>query len=325
MKIRTLALVSAAALSACAMTTTQDAGSSVSSSAISSIRETQNITYIGVVEPAGISVYTEGSHRLVLPEGKFVLLESSTVDLNGYVNEKVMVFGSIRPTVEAGGMVMRVTEIQLQDSSSSSSKESSAETSSVPSRGSSALSSAFATVSSVAISPSSSTAAVESSETQSSLFVSSLAEKSSLSSVPASSASSVASSQADLSLKIETMSRQNFAPSLWTQQYCTSHIGFCLPIHKNWWFKSFGTTTVELWRVEISSEPVENLGEGPIVVRLLTDSRSADDGTVKTEGGTVTFVKSWTFDRHFEIVADARLSEAVRYIGSTLSVFDDAR
>ena len=77
------------------------------------MRETKNISYDGIVKPAGISIYQQGTHRLSLPNGKFVLLESETVDLNGYVDEHVRIFGALRPTVEAGGMIMRVERMQL--------------------------------------------------------------------------------------------------------------------------------------------------------------------------------------------------------------------
>jgi len=79
------------------------------------IRETNNVVYEGVIKPAGISIYQQGSHRLMLQDGRFILLESDSVDLNGYVNEKVEVRGALRPTVEDGGMIMRVEQTRLLD------------------------------------------------------------------------------------------------------------------------------------------------------------------------------------------------------------------
>ena len=76
-------------------------------------RETPNVTYKGVVQPAGISIYQQGSHRLVLEDDRFILLESDQIDLNGYVGESVEVFGSISPTVEEGGIIMTVENINL--------------------------------------------------------------------------------------------------------------------------------------------------------------------------------------------------------------------
>lgn len=293
-------------------------GSSESSmtESISSIRETGNVTYSGVIQPSGISIYSEGSHRLVLPEGKFILLESESVDLNGYVGETVNVFGSIRPTVEAGGMIMRVDTVQLTGSSdasvSSPTSDSSAEMSSLSSESEST----------------SSVSSVVSLSEQSSVSSSSVKSVAS-SSKPVSSASQSVSEESSSSVeqdakreeRIVSMSHQNLENAQWTQQYCTSHIGFCVPVHRNWWFKSFGATNTELWHVEINSEPLEMLGDGPIVIRLMTGTDTPADNTVTTQGSNVTFVKSWSLDRHFEIVADKRLEESVRYIGAHLTEF----
>ena len=80
-------IVLCTALVACttapAADTTENADSSSSMSSVSSVRETNNVSYIGMVKPAGISIYSEGTHRLVLETEKIILLESSTVDLNG--------------------------------------------------------------------------------------------------------------------------------------------------------------------------------------------------------------------------------------------------
>ncbi|MFA7681711.1 MAG: hypothetical protein WCX61_01640, partial [Candidatus Peribacteraceae bacterium] len=76
--------------------------SSVSSESDLTERETKNVTYQGVVQASGISIYQQGTHRLMMPDGRFILLESTDVDLNGYVGEEVEVTGALRPTVEAG-------------------------------------------------------------------------------------------------------------------------------------------------------------------------------------------------------------------------------
>jgi len=269
------------------------------------VRETANVSYDGVVRPAGISIYQEGTHRLSLANSHFILIESAVIDLNGYVDENVRIFGSLRPTVEAGGMIMRVERIELLGGSSESSSSSSSLVSSLPSSSPSSLPSSSAP-SSVPTSPSSLSSALPAS-----------------SAAPASSGSDAAAPSqpsAAFLTRIELMARQDFADANWTQQYCTSHIGFCLPVHRNWWFKSFGTTSTALWQVELSSEPVLDLHDGPIAVRLLPGSRSTSDKTVVTEGTAVTGYRDWTDNRHFEITADARLEGAVRYITEHLSV-----
>ena len=331
-----LVWIPAAVLAGCNLVSVDNAPVSVSSiSAMSedasSVRETSNVSYSGVVQPSGISIYTEGSHRLVLPEGKFILLESDALDLNGYVGENVVVFGSLRPTVEAGGMIMRVDRIELADGATASGSSLSSSSSSDSSELSSALSevSAESVASSEAVSkaesaaskPASSAASTAQSKATVASSTSSSAVKSSAVSKSSQQEASQPETDAQFETRVLSMSHQNLESAQWTQQYCTSHIGFCAPVHRNWWFKSFGATSTELWHVEINSEPLDMLGDGPVVIRLMTGADTAADGTVTTQGAKVTFIKSWSLDRHFEIVADKRLEAIVRYIGTHLTEF----
>ncbi len=301
--------------------TTDNTGdeSSASSASEELFRETSNVTYTGIVQPAGISIYMQGSHRLSLLGGKFILLESDAVDLNGYVNEEVQIYGSLRPTVEAGGMIMRVERIVLlseQNSSGTSSSMNSSESTSSDSTSSGASfsvqssieESSFSSMQSAAVS---SIHSVTSSRSTSSQDVSQI-----------SSQSSKASDQSPAFLeRLEVMVRQDYATQHWTQKYCTSHVGFCVPVHRNFWFKSFGATETSLWHVEISSEPVENLFDGPIVMELLPESMTSMDGTVLSENGTVVAYKEWTFGRHFRITASDKLTQAVTYMMQNITEF----
>ncbi len=260
-----------------------------------SVRATRNVTYTGTVQPAGISIYQQGSHRLVLPGGKFILLESDTLDLNGYVNEEVRAYGALRPTVEAGGMIMRVERIELVAKSSVSSAPS--------------VQSSAAALSSTSETNSSTT------QTTSTVTVSSQTTVSSVSSTEESAPS------AAFQERVEVMARQDYSSSNWTQQYCSSHVGFCVPVHRNFWFKSFGATDTTLWHVEISSEPVENMHEGPIVLELFAGSAVSNDGTVDVSGGKAVAYKEWTFGRHFRISGDARLEIPIRYMMSHITEY----
>ena len=106
----------------------------------------------------------------------------------------------------------------------------------------------------------------------------------------------------------------------WTQQYCSTHIGFCIPVHKNWWFKSFGTTTSYLWHVELGPEELQNLGDGPLVVNLLSGALSgAADTEVKMQGNSAVGYRAWTDNRHFEISAPVELQAAVQHITANLA------
>ncbi len=119
-----LCALSLIALSACSFGgTPSDQNSSVSSEAVSSsdVQETRNVSYQGTVEKQGVSIFMEGTHRLRLADGRFILMESEVVDLGTYIGQKAEVFGAVRPTVEQGGLIMRVERVTSLEVSSSSS------------------------------------------------------------------------------------------------------------------------------------------------------------------------------------------------------------
>lgn len=274
-----------------------DGLSSSSSSSSESVLETRNVSFTGTVRPAGISIYMEGTHRLELSDGRFILLASEAVDLNGYVNEQVEVTGTVRPTVEEGGTIMRVEQIRLMDGSSSSSSAA------IVSEGSSS-SSASSVVPSAASSTPASKPAISSASSR-----------------------STASVSADVSEQVSVMAKQNVAASNWTQAYCApATVGFCVPVHRNWYFMSFGAATQALWHVEVGSSAIENVGDAPIAVNLLGGSLQSSgrtDNEIRDDGTTVRGYREWTKDRHIEISAPSALSEAVTYMTQHLSAMEE--
>lgn len=304
MRLRTLPLFLAGLLLvSCGSTSpvpTPEEDLSSSSSSESPVIETRNVSFTGTVRPAGISIYMEGTHRLELGDGRFILLSSDTVDLNGYVGERAEVTGSIRPTVEEGGTIMRVEQVRLTEESSSVASPAAAQSSS-----------SFA----------SSLAAVASSAPAAPPPASSSAEQASVSS------SDVAVS-ADISAQVTSMAKQNFAAANWTQAYCSPPtVGFCIPIHRNWYFKSFGAATASLWHVEVGAQAIENVSDGPIAVNLFGGSVSAkgiSDQEIRDDGQIVRGYREWTKDRHIEISAPSALRGAVEYMTQNLSAMEEA-
>ena len=296
MQQRRLVLLCALLVSACTFFGGGDADpqtdGNAASSSIRSVAQTANVTYTGTVREAGISVYQEGTHRLILSDGRFILLESDEVDLNGYVGEQAEVFGTVRPTVEEGGVIMRVERITLADGTEISSAS---------------ASEAASAASSVARSSESTPVTASSVRPASSLTT----------------ASQAASSAAVPAGRVEAMAQADLSAGQWTQQYCSTHIGFCFPVHRNWWYQSFGTTTSNLWHVEISSEEITSLGQGPLVVRLVSGALQGGDGAVNVSGGVATGQRAWTDDRHFEVAGDARLETAIRYITSSIEASEE--
>lgn len=125
------------------------------------------------------------------------------------------------------------------------------------------------------------------------------------------------------------MAKQTYdQDGLWTQKYCTSHVAFCIPVHKNWYFKSFGATTTNMWHVEFSMADIEALNMGPIFMNLSqgsSASMNAESGQIRTQGSDVVGFLDWRDGTHFEIIADARLKAAVQYMLAHVTPYELAQ
>ena len=296
-------------------------------------RETPNVTYQGIVQPAGISIYQQGSHRLVLDDERFILLESDQVDLNGYVGEDVEVFGSIRPTVEEGGIIMNVENIRLETQGSETATGATSETGNTASvtegsGGENVGSEPEVTredPQEVAGEPEVTPPAEDTTGADAAVVAGENEPEDEL----LDSDVNVPTSAPPSSDKLESiiaMSKDSYAPERWTQQYCTGHIGFCMPVHKNWWYKSFGNTTTSLWQVEMLNMQIESIGDGVIAVKLIAGSvasKGATDRQVRVQGDQVIGYRSWEGDTHFEVIADARLVEPVTYITEHVTAYQE--
>lgn len=355
----TLGIVLGACTIGLGNTDSNGSASSSSSSEVSSEEAvfTPNVSYAGVLQEVGMSIYQQGTHSLALEDGQLILLESTdaNLDLNAYIGKRVEVHGSVQPTVEAGGTFMRVSEVTVLEpvaSSEASLLSSSTSSSSVASKKMCGGIAAFpCEAGQVCIDdPSdscdpktggadcaglcadvltqSSSVAPASSVSSSALTSSKPASSSAPSSV--SSASSVASvMNADLEPQVQIMVKQSYdQSSLWTQKYCTSHMAFCIPVHKNWYFKSFGATTSNLWHVEFGMVDISSLGQGAIVLNLVSGSSAsmdARDGQIKSQGSDLIGFKDWTDGNHFELIGDARLRPAIEYMLKNISAYELAQ
>jgi len=255
----------------------------------------------------------------MLSDGRFILLESEAVDLNGYVNESVEVRGSLRPTVEAGGMIMRVDQARLsvekEDEEQPPVEEEDADDDDLEPQEEDEEETDDDT---------SEEGAPEQQDDNDETDDDTPTEEP----TPEPSEEPPQPQQLpspELVPRIEQMASETFTSDQWTQQYCTAHIGFCIPVHRNWWFKSFGTTTSYLWHIELSSEEVAFLNSGPIHVNLVSGTvgaKKATDGQVRAQADSIVGFRSWTDNRHFEISAPPALEEAVTYITNHLSEYE---
>lgn len=324
---------------------------------------TKNVAYTGILEEGGVTIYQEGSHRLMLSDGKMVLLKSpedSEVPLNLYVGKLVRVKGDVMPTVEAGGTIMEVKEIHLirretdaegnehevlrvlcsgvgergtgcpenlvcdlqEDGMGICMEELVGGSSVSSSESSSSSENSLSSSVSSGTSPSSPSSASTSSVHSSSSFTSSSSSTSS-SLVSSGTSASAGSMGSGYGKAVELMLKEEYASDRWTQEYCTSHVGFCVPVHKNWYYKSFGALSSVLWHVEMGALDVEKMGDGPIAVELKSGdvvSIGVADGDVKIVGGKVIGYRSFSDSRHFEISAVDSLRVPVEYVTKSLSV-----
>ncbi len=347
-------------------TTSSSASSEVSnlSASSESALATKNVSYQGIIEVLGPSVYQEGTHKLVLADKSFIILKASdaNLELASYLGKRVEVRGSVQPTVEAGGTIMSVEEVTILDVTPETSSSSEAEAkkfaicggiagrlcetgftcvddpsdSCDPTTGGADCSGICIPSTAEKTSSSVQSSSVANSKASSSVkpipstsSVSSSSSKSSVTSSSASlssSASSQASNSAELEQQIVQMAKQQYAQdSLWTQKYCTSHIAFCIPVHKNWYFKSFGATTSNLWHVEFGISNIDVIGQGTIALHLVNGTLSSlglADGQVRVQGKDVVAFKEWKDGAHFEIIADARLQAAVSYMVSHITEYN---
>ena len=334
---------------------------SSSSSDSSDAGFTPNVSYSGVLDEIGVTTAMQGTHKLTLDDGQIIILQSSDdgLDLDRYTGRRVEVRGSVQPTVEAGGTIMSVAEVTVLEIASSSessdvSLESSTSTSSSSSssgkmcggiaalpcsegevciddpsdncdpKAGGADCSGICVEAMVMPSSSMSSAALSSSAPQHSSSTTSKASASTSSSVVSSSAATV--DQDAMDQQVQLMLKQSYdQSSLWTQKYCTSHIAFCIPVHKNWYFKSFGATTSNTWHVEFGMTSIDELNQGAIILNLVSGSSasaSATSGQIRTQGSDVIGFKDWQDGTHFELIGDARLRAAVEYMLANISPYE---
>lgn len=366
---------------------------------------TYNVTYTGILEEGGVTIYQQGTHRLMLSDGKMVLLdpaEETAIVLNLYVGKLVRIKGDVMPTVEAGGTIMEVQEIGwIRRETNEEGDEVEVIRMLCGGEGGSACPLGYVCElgeeekSSVCVEGEGSEGSEgseggegdeiddedvdvdegeedveEDAEAESGCnnpctdaqecsglgecaivgeqcmcpgtyvclagccsWVLESADSSECSAEGEANAGESGTSALlvqddeepaagedvpeDLATTIASMEEEDYAAGRWTQEYCSAHVGFCVSVHKNWYFKSFGATASLLWHVEMGAAEVADFGEGPLMVDLKTgavETLGVADGDVQVVGAKVIGYRSWSDNRHFEISAPASLVEPVTYV-----------
>lgn len=308
---------------------------------------TKNVTYSGIVdEKNGAERY--GTHVLRLADGQRIFISSSDpgLSLQSYLGKTVEARGSVQALSDTLSL-LRVEELTILESESSS--ISSSVSSGCGGVAGIACEDGFECVDDLSDDCSGTgtmtdcmgicvpVVKADSQVTMSSSVASSVPSSPSSSAISKASSSLALqkSSSAPLEVAVpastssssrpnaSVMAKQNYGSALWTQKYCTTHIGFCIPVHKNWYFKSFGATTSSLWRVEFGMSAIENIGDGPIALELHSGSSEAAgavSGGAKVQGDAVIGFADFK-DSHFVLTGDASLEGAIRYMLGQISAY----
>lgn len=266
----------------------------------------------GTIQKEGVSITMQGTHRLLTDTNEELLLKSSTVDLDSYLDERVRVSGDVTATVEAGGVIMEVESIErvtpgdlpvvLEEGSSS--EAASSQAASLPSPTSSSAKPSVSSAARSSIRPAMSSVTAASSVV-----------------VQPQESSSVMGTTADTNVSVKAMAKAQVDSSNFNQTYCSSHIGFCIPYHRNWYYQSFGANVSPyLWHVEVADHAVENQGDGAIVINLVSGSFEGQESTAVEQGDFVVASRQWTGNRHFEVSGPAELRAAVEFMARGIEV-----
>ncbi len=308
---------------------------------------TRNVTYTGILEEGGVTIYQQGTHMLMLSDGRMVLLEvgeGKSFALGLYEGKLVRVKGDVSPTVEAGGTIMKVVEIGWIKRETNEEGDEEEVIRVICGEGSGCDDGFVCELGEevgVCVSDGGESEeeaedeVPEDEENEEEEVVDDVLDEEELdeeededdSDEPEELDEEEATeeeneeeeeeSTIDHTEAIEMMESEDYASERWTQEYCSSHVGFCVPVHKNWYYNSFGATTSVLWHLEMGAMPVENFGEGPLIVDLKSGDLSAlgvSDGEVKEVGSKVIGYRSWTDGRHFEISGVSEIREPIEFI-----------
>ena len=119
------------------------------------------------------------------------------------------------------------------------------------------------------------------------------------------------------------MSKATIDAANFREKYCNGSVAFCIPYHRNWYYKSAGASlSPYLWHVEFSDRAVQEVGDGVIIVNLVSGAiAEGGGGTVEERGDFVVATRQWTDGRHVEISAPKALGAAVEFMMNGLEVY----
>lgn len=72
-------------------------------------------SYIGVIESFEIDIYQDGTHQIRTEEDEVIIIQSPTINLNNYLDKKVIITGSMQKLIDNKSEVFTVEEIKLEE------------------------------------------------------------------------------------------------------------------------------------------------------------------------------------------------------------------
>lgn len=78
-------------------------------------RTVEEASYTGVINSIDLNVFLEGTHQLTTEADETITIESPRINLNNYLNKKVMITGKMRTLIDNETKVFTVTELELKD------------------------------------------------------------------------------------------------------------------------------------------------------------------------------------------------------------------
>lgn len=74
-------------------------------------------SYTGVIEAFDIDIYHDGTHQIKTEDGETIVIQSSVINLNNYIDKKVVISGAIQQLIDKKGRVFNVEEIAISGDS----------------------------------------------------------------------------------------------------------------------------------------------------------------------------------------------------------------
>jgi hypothetical protein len=297
---------------------------------------TTSVSYMGLLAKGGVTFYQQGTHHLSLDDGSFILLESDSIPLALYEGKRVRIRGSVRPTVEAGGLIMDAQEVVVVDERGITKSEGQfcGGVAGIPCpsgyeciRESADRDAAGVCRREKMVEETKEAEEAEEAEgggvtepepgsEEPEVTPEKPAEEAQLGAKPTLAPST---NSPALEAHIELMAGDDISPSRWTQEYESQHVGLRVSLHKNAYWRNFGARPDQnsFLHLEVGHREIVELGDGPVTLDLkggtLASLGVAEGGVVERDD-IIEAYRTFDANRYVVISGDARLKNYIEYM-----------